>query len=94
MFTDKKFSELKKEIFDFNNLLEKFLITSSQLSTNEESVNLYVNYDMSLRDLTKGLLECEKKEKKYDKCINEYKDAFYKLRSDTSIDLEKQVKKI
>lgn len=94
MFTDKKFSEVKKEIFEFNNLLQRFMITSSQLNASEENINLYATYDMNLRVLTKNILECEKTEKKYDKCINEFKDAFYKLRSETSINLEKHVKRI
>lgn len=94
MFADKKFLEIKKEIYDFNSLLEKFMITSSQLKTNDENINFYADYDMNLRNFTKNLLECEKNERKYEKCIKEYKEAFYKLRSDTSINLEKQVKKI
>lgn len=94
MFADRKFLEIKREINEFNNLIEKFMITSSQLNANEENINLYANYEINLRNFTKNLLECEKNERKVEKCINEYKDAFYRLRSETSINLEKQVKKI
>lgn len=94
MYTDKKFCELKKEIFDFNNLLENFIITSSPLSLSEESAAIYTNYEMNLRQLTKNLIQCEETDKKYDKCINEYRDFFYKLRSDTSININKQAKKM
>jgi len=94
MFNDKKFLDIKKEVFEFNSLLEKFMIASSQLKADDENINLYANYDTNLRNFTKNLLECEKNERKYEKCINEYKDVFYKQRSETSINLEKQVKKI
>ncbi len=94
MFTDRIFVNIKNEINDFNNLIEKFMITSSQLNANEDYINLYSNYDFNLRNITMNLLECEKNERNFDKCINEYKDTFYKLRSETSINLEKQVKKI
>ena len=94
MFTDSKFLDVKKEINEFNNLLEKFMITSSLLNANEENINLFANYDMNLRNFTKSLLECEKNERKFDKCINEYKCAFFRLRTETSINLEKQVKMI
>jgi len=94
MFNDKKFLDIKKEVYEFNCLLEKFMIASSQLKADDENINLYANYDRNLRNFTKNLLECEKNERKNEKCINEYKDVFYKLRSETSINLEKQVKKI
>ena len=94
MFNNKKFLELKKEIYEFNNLLENFVITSSQLNSNEDLINLNFYYENNLRDITRTLLVCEKKEKIYEVCLNEYKENFYKLRSDLSINLEKQIKKI
>lgn len=95
MFSDQNLTNLRKEIFDFNRILDNYVISSSNLTLNEISLNIFCNYEENLRKITKGFIECaDNKIKGNSECIKKYQDEFHHLRSEISINIDKEAKKL
>jgi hypothetical protein len=88
MFKEIAFTKVYKESKTFSDSLYKFVVSSSQINTNEELINIFNFYEGNLRNLYKDLIKCEK-EKAHKDCLSSFKENFDKLRSDTSIKIEK-----
>lgn len=89
MFEDKNFQNIFKETQEFNNMLYKFVVTSNQINMNSDLVEIYQNYDSTIRKYFQDLLKCDQTEKNKKVCINSFKEQFESLRSNTSKSIEK-----
>jgi len=95
MYSDQNLINLRKEIFDFNRILDNYVISSSNLTVNEISLNIYCNYEENLRKFTQEFMDCgENKIKGNSECIKNYQDNFHNLRSEISINIDKEAKKL
>lgn len=90
MFNDEKFKNLFKETLDFNTMLFNFVVTANQINMNNDLLNIYQNYDLSIRQILKNLVECNMlKNNKDNICFKNFKEEFELLRSETSKTIEK-----
>ena len=95
MYSDQNLINLRKEIFDFNTILDNYVISSSNLNVNEISLNIYCNYEENLRKISKKFMECgENKIKGNSECTKIFQDQFHHLRSEISINIDKEAKKL
>jgi hypothetical protein len=95
MYSDQNLINLRKEIFEFNRILDNYVISSSNLTVNEISLNIYCNYEDNLRKITKEYIECgENKTKGIHDCIKNYQENFHHLRSEISINIDKEANKL
>jgi hypothetical protein len=74
------------QVLEFNSQLKSYILESGQLNLDDSMVRLYSGYEIELRRLFRDLKECQKNEKE---CIEQFKNAFEKLRSDTSKTINK-----
>jgi hypothetical protein len=95
MYSDQNVINLRKEIFEFNSILNNYVISSSNLSLNDISLNIYCNYENNLRQISKRFVDCgENNMKNYTECIKNFKKDFHNLRSEISINIDKEAKKL
>jgi hypothetical protein len=87
MFKNKEFSEVYSEVESFNQLLETYSL--NQKDCNEEmKINILFNYEKNLKNNFSRLFTCVQEKTSMKICTSDFKDAFIKLRSDTSLQIE------
>ena len=84
MYNDKVFKETYKNILEFNKNLDEFILNSQQLNLEDSLVRVYSKYENGLRKVFRELKNCKEKN-----CLENFKNSFEKLRSDTSKSLFK-----
>ena len=90
MYQNKDFKTTYDNILNFNKLLHKYIIKTSELNKFDSQVAIYQDYDMNLRNIIIDFKKCytDNKLKSEEICISKLKNDFENLRSKTSIRIE------
>jgi hypothetical protein len=83
---DSTFKQIYASIFDFTNQLQNHVISTQQLNPDEQLYRIYGKYEIELKNIFKDFQNCKPEGKL---CVNNLKENFEKLRSDTAKCLEK-----
>lgn len=96
MYSDSNLVNLRKDIFEFNRIMNNYVVSSSNFSVNEISLNIFCGYENKLKQITKDFMECgeNKKENSFDVCIKNYQENFFQLRSEVSKEVDKEASRL
>jgi hypothetical protein len=90
MDNNKSFQTKMTEVFEFNKIIENYVVVNNNINLNENLSLVYNQYNVNLSNLFRDFLYCDAKNKNKQQCINDLSLGFNKLRSDISKLLAKQ----
>jgi hypothetical protein len=90
MDNNKSFQTKMTEVFEFNKIIENYVVVNNNINLNENLSLVYNKYNVNLRNLFLDFLYCDTNNKNKQQCINDLNLGFNKLRSDISKLLAKQ----